>query len=296
MADKIDFSAKHDILILNPDGTVQPMDEPYFQETQIAKNTWQILSDGDYSYLVAGSDAAISIDTGYGCGNIREFEQTLTQAPVRYAANTHDHFDHTAGNAYFEAVFMSAATEPLATIPYPSFAGIEFPKASEIHIVEDGDVIDLGDRKLLVISMPDHAVGSLLFLDEKERLLFAGDEIGDFKRINGTVAHIQEQLQRLMSFRDRFDTICAGPGIFPADMADRLLEAVTLILDGSEGKPAEAGLYRAPVVPGYEERMVYMRRGARPEDLPPDFDRQDPFKRVFMHAGVGVQYDVRMIK
>lgn len=332
----IDFSCKHDILILNPDGSVQPMDEPYFAAVPVQPArrgsgscraadapgepgapggggkadvcTWQILSDGDYSYLAAGRECAISIDTGYGCGNIRAFEQTLTDAPVRFAANTHDHFDHTAGNSYFDAVYMSAATEPLATRPYPSFAGIEFPGAREVRIVRDGDVIDLGERQLEVLSMPDHAAGSLLFLDRRERILFAGDEISDFKRINGTVSAVYEQLLRLLALRDSFDLICAGPGLFPADTVERLAACAKKILDETEtlqgsaagdgfpGVPAEAGAWHAPEVPGCEGRTIYERRGARPEDLPPDFDRPDPFKRVFAQGGVRIQYDVRRVR
>lgn len=295
MTEKIDFSSKHDILILNPDGTLQPMDEPYFHAKKIAEDTWQIMSDGDFCYLIAGKETAISIDTGYGCGNIREFEQTLTPVKVRYAANTHDHFDHTAGNAYFERVYMSAETEPLATIPYPSFSGMEFPKASAVTIIKEGDEIDLGGRILKAISMPDHAVGSLLFLDQKERILFAGDELGDVKRINGTVTQIKEQLEQLLRFKSCFDTICAGSGIYPADIVEHLLEAVNLILSGKEGQPVEAGKYDPPVVPQAEGKLVYKRRAARPEDLPADFDKADPTKRIFTHKEIRILYDIRRI-
>ena len=71
---------------------------------------------------------------------------------------------------------MSAATKPLATIPFPSFAGIDFPRDYPVQIVGDGDVIPLKGRELLVFEIPDHAVGSLAFLDRKERILFSGDE------------------------------------------------------------------------------------------------------------------------
>ena len=67
----IDFSCKHGILIRNPDGSYSPMDEPFYQAEQIAPNTWKILSSGDFSYLVVGDREGISIDTGYGAGNIR---------------------------------------------------------------------------------------------------------------------------------------------------------------------------------------------------------------------------------
>ncbi|MCD8124032.1 MAG: MBL fold metallo-hydrolase, partial [Lachnospiraceae bacterium] len=102
----IDFSCKHDILIRDEDGTLRPMDEPYFESEKVADGTWRILSDGDYSYLVEGENEAAVIDSGYGCGNLREYCQTLTDKPVKIIFNTHDHFDHTANNSYFECAYI----------------------------------------------------------------------------------------------------------------------------------------------------------------------------------------------
>lgn len=79
-----DFSCKHDIMIENPDGTLSPMDEPFFQSELIAPNTWKILSDGDFQYLLAGDGEALVIDTGYGAGNLREYCEKLCGMPVRW--------------------------------------------------------------------------------------------------------------------------------------------------------------------------------------------------------------------
>ena len=170
MIKTIDFSCKHDRLIRNSDGSLLPMDEPYYEVESVAPGTWKILSSGDYSSLVEGEEEAIAIDTGYGAGNIREYLQTLTDKPVKNVINTHDHFDHTANNAYFEIAYMSKETEPLATIPFPSFEGIEFPRDYKKVIVDDGDVIDLGGRTLTIFKIPDHAVGSIVMLDSREKL------------------------------------------------------------------------------------------------------------------------------
>ena len=172
----IDFSCKHDIWLEDEDGSLQRMDMPFFRAWPVAPGTWRILSDGDYSYLVEGDDEAILIDSGYGAGNIREFAGTLTDKPVSRIANTHDHFDHPANNSYFDLAYMSAQTQPLATRPFPSFEGIDFPRDYPVQLVTDGDIIPLAGRPLRVFFIPDHAVGSLAFLDEKERILFSGDE------------------------------------------------------------------------------------------------------------------------
>lgn len=116
----IDFSSKHDVMLRNQDGSLTPMDEPYHTSKLIAPGVWQIESEGD--------EQALAIDSGYGAGNEREYMQTLTKKPVRYVANTHFHFDHTADDAYFDAAYMSAETAESASIPYPSFAGMSFPR------------------------------------------------------------------------------------------------------------------------------------------------------------------------
>lgn len=70
---ELDWSCKENILIKGFDGRLIPMSEPYFESRQIAPGTWQILSSGDYSYLLAGEGQGLLIDSGYGAGNIREY-------------------------------------------------------------------------------------------------------------------------------------------------------------------------------------------------------------------------------
>ena len=85
----IDFSCKKDIFLEDEDGLIVPMSEPYFRSKLIAPGTWQVLSDGDYSYLLEGDDEALLIDSGYGAGDIRAYCQTLTEKPLSQIANTH---------------------------------------------------------------------------------------------------------------------------------------------------------------------------------------------------------------
>ena len=134
----IDFSSKHNVLIQNADGTTTPMDVPYYTSKFVASGTWQIQGDGDYLYLVEGDDEAVVIDTGYGAGNVREYCQSLTAKPVKNVINTHYHFDHTANDAYFDCAYMTADTKAKATVPYPSFNGVIFPRNYPVQIISDG--------------------------------------------------------------------------------------------------------------------------------------------------------------
>lgn len=262
---KIDFSCKHDVLIQNRDGTLLPMDEPYFESRQIAPGTWQIRSDGDYLYLVEGAHEALVIDSGYGCGNLRDYCQSLTDKPVRRIVNTHDHFDHTANNCYFECAYMSKETQPLATIPYASFRGIDFPRDYPVEIIGAGYIFDLGGRTLETFSVTDHAPGSLLFLDRKERLLFSGDEIMPRKTLNHSVSHLAKQLTEIVRHSKEFDRICGGFEIFNGALAGQMLENLNYILAGNEGVnyiPKK----RPPKSADPLGRTIYPRGGPRPGD------------------------------
>lgn len=303
----IDFSGKHDVLISNEDGTIQPMDQPFFEAKKVADGTWQILSDGDYSYLVEGGEQAIVIDSGYGCGNIREFCQTLTDKPVKNIANTHHHFDHTANNGYFECAYMSAATAPLATIPFPSFEGVRFPRDYEVVIVKDGDVINLGgNRSLEVFEIPDHAVGSIAFLDKREKLLFCGDEMcmPMGKPLTGSVERFKRYLDKLMTRRSDIEQLMGGPGICDASLMDQLLENMNYILEGHEGELE--GKFEGPKGPGAKQPCtdgvpegvtVYNRRLPHwPEDMPAHMGQPDPDRRIMNYAGTTVMYNVKKVR
>lgn len=293
---RIDFSCKHDVLLEDKEGGRLPMDVPYYRAEQIAPGTWQISSDGDYFYLLEGESEALVIDSGYGCGNTRAFCQSLTDKPVRRIANTHDHFDHTANNGYFDCAYLSKETWPLATIPFPSFSGIEFPKDYTSVIIDEGYVFDLGGREIETISFPDHAVGSLMFLDRKEGILFCGDELcmPFGKALNGSVEHVYRMLGKLQDRIDEINVLYGGPGRGEKDIIERLRANMKYILEGHEGK-ACITRKEAPKR-GEEEPVVYARW------LPhePDRHRENPedlaFLREMEYAGITVIYDVRKIR
>lgn len=294
----IDFSCKHDVLIRNEDGNLIPMDEPFYESKEIASGTFRILSDGDYSYLVVGDDEALAIDTGYGCGNIREYCQSLTPKPVRYVANTHDHFDHTANNAYFDGAFMSKETKELATIPFPSFEGINFPKDYPIYIIEEGYKFQLGNRELETFFIPDHAVGSLAFLDKRERILFSGDEIMEFKFIKTSVENFAKNLEKLKARRDEFDWICAGAdSMIDAQIVDNFLSCANHILAGNEGVEMKGlDMPKRPVEKELENITIFDRKHARPCDMKKnkEFDANN-YKRSMTYSNITIHYDIRHI-
>lgn len=276
----IDFSSKHNVWIRNDDGTLSRMDEPYFRSWKLAEGVWRVLSSGDYSYLVEGDDEAFAIDSGYGAGNIREYMQTLTEKPVRRIANTHYHFDHTANNSYFEMAYMSEDTVPLATIPYASFEGVTFPRDYPVTVLQNGDMIPLKGRDLQAFLIPDHAVGSMAFLDRKGRILFSGDEfMGKRKKLSGGLSSWIRSLERLAAVRGEFDIMYGGAFTVEGDVVDKLLHAARIGLK-TGGEPLTGGFAPGPGGPkrtpeyNAEGELVYGRMAPHPGDGGPRGDEK----------------------
>jgi len=259
------------------------MADGVFHSRLLCTNTWLIQGDGCTSYLVVGDDSSVVIDTGFATENIQEYAQTLADKPVRWAANTHGHFDHTGGNGWFERAYMSAKALEIAKTPYPSKASLCYPLDYPVTIVGDGDRIDLGERVLDVIEIPAHAPSSIAFLDCKEHILFSGDEVATFVMLywmqeepQPTIEQHAQNMEKLLKHREAFDFICSGHG--------QGLEDASLVADYLEhDRRIMSGL-----IEGEQMEML--------DDGPEDFHMyQIEFKRKSLYKGTGLGYDVRYI-
>lgn len=264
------------------------LSDSIFHSRLICSNTWLIRGDGCSSFLVVGDDCGVVIDTGFATENIQAFAQTLTDKPVRFAANTHGHFDHTGGNGWFERAYMSAKALEIAKIPYPSKQKLNYPLDYPVTIVGDGDRIDLGNRSLEVFEIPAHAPSSIAFLDVKGRILFSGDEVAKGVMLywqqeepQPTVEQHAGNLEKLIKRRKEFKSICSGhgEGLEEASLIDTLLEHDRWIMSGNEGSPFE------------------MRR--KGSDNPPPEDLvmyQIEYKRASVYKDTFIGYDMRYVR
>ena len=295
----IDFSSKHDVMIQNDDGSLTPMDQPYFKSTLIAPGTWQILNDGDYCYLVEGDDEAIMIDCGYGAGNIREYAQSLTSKPIKNVVNTHYHFDHTANDAYFDCAYMSPDSVANATIPNPSFEGIDFSRNYPIVTIKEGYKFELGNRELEVFDIPNHTAGGIALLDRRERLLFSGDEIMNDKMVslNCSVAQFEQNMSKLEAHRSEFDKCCAGAMVVDATAVDKFLANAQYILSGQGTPQTKQSNLQLPQASTNSTQKVYVRHVAHPEDIT---DLQEKMSNKYLlemtYSNCTIEYDSRKIK
>lgn len=296
----VDFSAKQDCLIRRPDGQLVPMDMPCYDAKEIAPGTWQIMSSGDYHYLLLGDDIGVSIDTGYGAGNLRDYLSGLCGYDVPWVINTHSHFDHTANNCYFDMAYMDRKAFDLASIPYPSFAGVAFPRDYSKTAVGDGDIVPLPGRELEIIQIGDHTADGIAILDRKERLLFTGDEIMLMgKTLNGSVEKWKADLEKLLVRRDEFDRIYGGVGEVPVEYLDIFHETACRIMAGSPSDPLQE-MKAPPPLPeerGPEGQMVYDCKFPHPEDHPKGgFFKSNPNMVDYQWRGIHFSYDKTLLR
>ncbi len=152
-------------------------------------------------WYVRGRDRDFLVDSGSGLRPLAPALPRIAGQPV-IAVATHIHFDHVGALHEFplrcahRAEAMHYASMPDRETLAPVFRGLENPVTALPHAgwrpqdyrvepapidstLEDGALIDLGDRQLTVLHLPGHSPGSIGFLDERNGILFSGDALYD---------------------------------------------------------------------------------------------------------------------
>jgi glyoxylase-like metal-dependent hydrolase (beta-lactamase superfamily II) len=157
-------------------------------------------------YLVRGRDRDALVDSGLGLASLRAELAELFERPV-VAVATHRHFDHVGGLHEFEEVVVHrddaeavARADGFASLrieeyPPEELSGYD-PPASLLtalprdgfelgeyrvrpvrptRVVDEGEVVDLGDRRLEVLHLPGHTPGEIGLWEPETGTLFSGD-------------------------------------------------------------------------------------------------------------------------
>jgi glyoxylase-like metal-dependent hydrolase (beta-lactamase superfamily II) len=136
--------------------------------SKLEDHVWVIeTTDKTTMYLIEGTDKALLIDTGTKCEELEEVVRKITKKPL-YVVITHAHGDHAGNIGFFSEIYMQAADTVLLDHTYKGV----------IHFVKDGDVFDLGSKKIEVSQMPAHTPGSIVLLDKKGGICYSGDAFG----------------------------------------------------------------------------------------------------------------------
>ena len=84
-------------------------DDSWFVTVPVRPGIWMLCEPGHVqSYLVAGTERAVLLDTGTGIAPIAPVARALTAKPLSVVL-THNHFDHIGGNADFDRIAIHPA-------------------------------------------------------------------------------------------------------------------------------------------------------------------------------------------
>jgi len=174
---------------------------PWFKVYDAGHHTYAIEEPYNWeetiSYLIIGSNKALLFDTGMGMDNILPVVKELTHLPV-WVLNSHTHPDHIGGNYEFNHVLamntaythhnaangynhqqvcweVTPGSVCLTRLPGFDTAKYYIKPFTVNRYINNGYLIDLGNRKLKVISTPGHTPDAICLYDQKARYLWTGD-------------------------------------------------------------------------------------------------------------------------
>lgn len=175
--------------------------QEWYEVYELLEGTYAIYEPYQFeeaiSYLVIGEDKACIIDTGTGIGDLKKLILEFTHLPVS-VVNTHVHWDQIGNNSQFDKIFIFNSLEGITKLykgydndflrgrilgdsiwrPLPEGIDPEtwkIPPVKPTDLLDDGMILDLGNRPLEIIHTPGHSPDSICLLDKKNRILFCGD-------------------------------------------------------------------------------------------------------------------------
>jgi hydroxyacylglutathione hydrolase len=140
---------------------------------------------GNYSYLIIGRQRAVLFDAGTGTRDIVPVVRSLTTLPITVIPS-HLHFDHVGALGRLDRTALldtpslrARIRDSRLTLGRYEFLGFLQDLASPTFRVDEwwaaGTTVDLGERRIRVLSTPGHTPTSVSLYDEPRRQLFVGD-------------------------------------------------------------------------------------------------------------------------
>lgn len=225
----------------------------YFESEKLSERLIRITELGGVCcYLVIGDKKACLLDTCSGYGNIKEYIETLTDKPI-IVVLSHGHYDHMGGAALFDEVYIHSNDLPVfrkhgdmatryketkrfaetKSIPY---SDITPTRVKPMKNINDGDIFDLGNIHIQMISVPGHTPGMMCPLIQEERTIIFGDACGVsvllFDEYSSCVSDYLKSLEVLKTYENNYDTIYRNHGTFFSEkpLLDNVIECCHLIL------------------------------------------------------------------
>ncbi|MBX6320331.1 MAG: MBL fold metallo-hydrolase [Rhodospirillaceae bacterium] len=206
-----------------------------------------------------GRERDLLIDSGMGVVSLRAQVRLLAERPL-LAVASHTHFDHIGAHHEFAERAVHAAEAAVLARPdrertviaryvsddiferlppgWPGAAAYAVTPAPPTRILEEGDVIDLGDRHLEVLHLPGHSPGSIALWERATGILFAGDVVYDGELVDdnpdSSLPDYIASMERLRALPVRV----VHAGHCPSFGRDRLLALIDAYRAKRRGAPA----------------------------------------------------------
>lgn len=230
---------------------------------QIDERTWVgsgHLMASESLYLVEGSDKAVLIDAGTRIADLDKIVASIAKKPIMLVA-THLHPDHTGSAVnYFPEIYINEAEA--ASIPQfmPNYKG-------KVTYLKDGEVIDLGGRKLEILFTPGHTPGSTTFIDQDAGYGFSGDSFGSGNLLlSGTFSTLIATCQKARATMEKYGIKRLYPGHYfgkNAETKQRVDDMITLSKDVLSGKVKGEPGPRGMIVSAYGVRINYSEKSMK---------------------------------
>ncbi len=160
-----------------------------------AKNPAPSSSFGANAGIIVGRDGIVVVDTLISSKEAQRFIKDIravTDKPIRYVVNTHEHLDHSLGNAEFASLGSPVIAHKNCKKNAEAAASTILQKAGNYGLTgemlqgtkvvvptltfSDRMEIDLGERKVELINAgSSHTDGSIVVYIPDAKTLFAGD-------------------------------------------------------------------------------------------------------------------------
>lgn len=227
--------------------SIAQMRAPQFDEKEVYKNddvvfhqidehTWVgtgHLSSNESIYLIEGNDKAVLLDAATKIIDLDKIVASITNKPVTLML-THVHPDHVGAADYFPLVYMNPGDKESAAQMMPNYKG-------EYKYLEDGQVIDLGGRKLEVVFTPAHTNGSTTYIDKEAGYGFSGDSFGSGNLLlfAGTFSDLIATCEKMSAVMEKDGINRLYPGHYNGtnpETKQRVDDMITLSRDMLSGK------------------------------------------------------------
>jgi glyoxylase-like metal-dependent hydrolase (beta-lactamase superfamily II) len=191
---------------------------------KITDDLWGIEEGFVRAFLLHGEKGSLLIDACMGGGKeFRDTVDSITGGINPIMTVTHSDGDHIGGFTALDTVLMHPA----------EFYHIKEHKFS-VKPLWETDTLKAGNRTLRIKLIPGHTPGSIAFIDDEAKMIFAGDSVSDshvFMFGNGR--NLDAYIASLKMLKPEFDGYgfytCHGTTILPPSALDRQLECAIMV-------------------------------------------------------------------